>query len=102
MIFTKIAERRHTLGLRPWSAVTVMNWRNYIVATTDTHAGKPRINGTRIAVELIPDGLAAGWTEARIVEAYPHVDVTQIRAVVAFASSRVGQDRSLSGVEAAA
>lgn len=79
-----------------------MGWRDYIVATADTCAGKPRIKGTRITVELILDSLAAGWTEARIIEAYPHLNTTQIRAAVAFASSRVSQDTTLSGIEAAA
>jgi uncharacterized protein (DUF433 family) len=79
-----------------------MVWRDYIVATSDTCSGKPRIKGTRITVELILDSLAAGWSEAKIIEAYPQLDVMQIRAAVAFASSRVGQDSTLSGIEAAA
>ncbi|MEO6967345.1 MAG: DUF433 domain-containing protein [Rhodanobacteraceae bacterium] len=79
-----------------------MDWKDQIVATADTCTGKPRIKGTRITVELILNSLAAGWTEARIVEAYPHITVEQIRAAVAFASSRVGQDSTLAGIEAAA
>ncbi|NCT68267.1 MAG: DUF433 domain-containing protein [Rhodanobacteraceae bacterium] len=78
-----------------------MNWKDHIVATADTCAGKPRIKGTRITVELILDNLAAGRAEAQIIESYPHLAVEQIRAAVAFASSRVGQDSSLTGFEAA-
>lgn len=79
-----------------------MGWKDYIVATADTCAGKPRIKGTRITVELILDCLAGGWSEAQIIEAYPHVNATEIRAAVAFASNRVSQDSTLSGIEAAA
>ncbi|MGH8191127.1 MAG: DUF433 domain-containing protein [Rhodanobacteraceae bacterium] len=79
-----------------------MDWQDHIVATADTCCGKPRIKGTRITVELILNCLAAGWTEAQIVESYPHISVGQIRAAVAFASSRVGRDSTLTGFEAAA
>ena len=67
-----------------------MNWKEHIVATVDTCAGKPRIKGTRITVELLLNCLAAGMSETAIIEAYPHVPVAQMRAAVAFASSRVG------------
>lgn len=63
-----------------------------IVATADTCAGRPRINGTRITVELILDSFAAGWGEAQIIAAYPHLEAEQIRAAVAFASKRVARD----------
>lgn len=68
----------------------VMGWNDYIVATADTCAGRPRVKGTRITVELILDSLAAGRTEAQIIEAHPQLDATQIRAAIAFASRRVG------------
>jgi len=79
-----------------------MDWKEHIVATADTCAGKPRIKNTRITVELILNCLAAGMGEAAIIEAYPHITATQIRAAVAFASSRVGRDSTLAGFEAAA
>ncbi|MGH8162452.1 MAG: DUF433 domain-containing protein [Gammaproteobacteria bacterium] len=79
-----------------------MDWKDHIVATADTCTGKPRIKGTRITVELILNCLAAGWTEQRIIEAYPHINAEQIRAAVAFAGSRVGRDSTLTGFEAAA
>lgn len=79
-----------------------MDWREHIIATADTCSGKPRIKGTRITVELIMNCLAAGMTEAGIIEAYPHISTEQIRAAAAFAGSRVGRDSTLSGFEAAA
>ena len=79
-----------------------MNWKDHIIATADTCFGKPRINGTRITVELVLSYIATGKTEADILEAYPHLTVEQIRAAVAFAASRVSRETTLSGFEAAA
>ena len=79
-----------------------MNWENHIIATADTCSGKPRVKGTRITVELLLNNLATGLTEAQIIEAYPHITAEQIRAAVAFASSRVAAESTLAGVEAAA
>lgn len=72
-----------------------MDWQNHIVASADTCVGKPRIKGTRITVELLLNWFAAGWTEKQILEAYPHINAEQVRAAVAFASSRVGRDAML-------
>jgi uncharacterized protein (DUF433 family) len=79
-----------------------MNWQDHIVATADTCAGKPRRKGTHITVELILNCLASGWSEGQIIDAYPYINVKQIRAAVAFASSRVGRDSTLTDFEAAA
>lgn len=68
-----------------------MDWQGIITATADTCAGKPRIQGTRITVEHVLHYLAAGRTEAEIIEAYPHITAGQIRAAVAFARSRVAR-----------
>ncbi len=79
-----------------------MNWKDQIVATADTCFGKPRIKDTRITVELVLSYLAAGKTEADIIEAYPHITAEQIRAAVAFAGSRVARETTLTDFEAAA
>ena len=79
-----------------------MHWEDHITATADTCSGKPRIKGTRITVELLLNNFAAGLTEAQIIEAYPHVTAEQIRAAVAFASSRVAGEPTLAGIEASA
>ena len=79
-----------------------MHWKGHIVATADTCFGKPRIERTRITVELVLSYVAAGKTEADIFETYPHLTVEQIRAAVAFACNRVGSEATLSGVEAPA
>jgi uncharacterized protein (DUF433 family) len=48
--------------------------------------GKPRIRGTRIAVELILELLAAGESEANIIDSYPGITHGDILACLAFAS----------------
>jgi len=61
-----------------------MDWHEHIVATPDTLFGRPRISGTRIGVDFILDLLASGWSEAQILENYPHLQPTQLQAVFAF------------------
>lgn len=48
--------------------------------------GKPCIKGTRIAVDLILRKLAAGETEADLLEGYPHLTREDIRQALAFAA----------------
>jgi uncharacterized protein (DUF433 family) len=56
--------------------------------TTDPEilAGKPVIRGTRLAVEFILELLAAGQTEAEILENYPGLSREDILACLAYAS----------------
>jgi uncharacterized protein (DUF433 family) len=48
--------------------------------------GKPCVKGTRITVELILRKLGAGRSFAEILEAYPQLTESDIRAVLAFAA----------------
>lgn len=59
-------------------------WQDRIVTSPDTLFGKPRIRGTRIGVEFILDLLASGWSEAKILESYPHLTQADLQAVFAF------------------
>jgi len=61
-----------------------MNWQDRIVSDPETLFGKPRIKGTRIGVEFVLDLLATGWTEAQILENYPHLKPEDLQAVFAF------------------
>ena len=61
-----------------------MSWQGRIVTTPDTLFGKPRIAGTRIAVDFVLDLLASGWSEAKILEQYPHLKAEDLQAVFAF------------------
>jgi len=60
------------------------DWKERIVSDADTLCGKPRIRGTRIGVEFVLDLLASGWTEAQILESYPHITQQDLQAVFAF------------------
>jgi uncharacterized protein (DUF433 family) len=61
--------------------------------------GKPVIKGTRITVEHIMRHLAAGWTEAELIDAHPHLTSEDIRATCAYAADRVAEDRVLAIAE---
>lgn len=61
-----------------------MDWKDRIVATPDTLVGKPRIKGTRIGVEFVMQLFASGWTEAQVLESYPHLTREDLQAVFAF------------------
>ncbi len=63
-----------------------MPWRERIVADPEILAGKPVIRGTRIAVELILELLAAGQPATEILENYPGLTKDDVLACLAYAS----------------
>lgn len=69
-----------------------MNWREYIDRSPDVLAGKPRIRRTRIGVELILARLGEGWRIEQLLEAYPQISETQVRACLAFAAEMLATD----------
>lgn len=60
------------------------DWHGRIVSDPETLFGKPRINGTRIGVEFVLDLLASGWSEAQILDSFPHVKQQDLEVVFAF------------------
>ena len=70
-----------------------MDWRPYIVADPTILVGKPVIKGTRLAVELILELIAEGWSESDLVRNYPGLTREQILACVAYAKERVSDER---------
>ena len=52
--------------------------------------GKPVIRGTRVPVELLLRRLSEGATEEDLLESYPHLERSDIRAALAFAASEIG------------
>lgn len=54
--------------------------------------GKPVVRGTRIAVELIPEKLAAGESEDQILRAHPRLTREAIHAALAFAAEALRAD----------
>jgi uncharacterized protein (DUF433 family) len=55
--------------------------------------GKPIVRGTRIAVELILELLAEGWSEASILENYPQLVHEDILACLAYARDVMRSER---------
>lgn len=68
-------------------------WRERIVVDPKILVGKPVIKGTRIAVELIIDLLARGYTHDQIIEQYDHITRADIQACLAYASETLRSER---------
>lgn len=69
-----------------------IEWREHIVTDPDVAAGKPVVRGTRLAADFILGLLAAGWSEAQLLESYPTLTPEAIRAVFAYAAEVLGQE----------
>ena len=72
-----------------------MDWKDHIETDPDICGGRPRIKGTRLTVEFLLGLKAAGWSEARILENYPHIADDDLRAVFAFAQELIEQEKFL-------
>jgi len=57
-----------------------------VVSNPDIMMGKPTIKDTRITVESILERLAAGESEAQIMEANPRLSTNDIRDALRFAT----------------
>ena len=55
--------------------------------------GKPVVRGTRIAVELVIDLLAEGWSHEQILSNSPHLAPEDITACLRYAGSMMKQER---------
>jgi len=64
-----------------------VDWRQFIERKPGVLGGKPVIKGTRISVQLILERLGDGWTEAELLDAYPHLTPEHIRAAQAYAAA---------------
>lgn len=60
-----------------------------ITLDPEVMGGKPCIRGLRVTVGTILGLLAAGHSEARILEAYPYLEPEDIREALAYATWRV-------------
>ncbi len=63
-----------------------MPWSERIIVDPEILAGKPVVRGTRLAVEFILGLLAAGQSEAEILENYPGLTKADVLACLAYAS----------------
>ena len=61
---------------------------NFIAVDPDICFGKPCIKGTRITVYDILNWLSTGMTTNEIIEDFPELQETHIKAALAFAATR--------------
>ena len=65
-----------------------MDYRSLITIEPGKRGGRPCIRGMRIAVYDILGWLAAGMTNAEIMDDFPELTVEDIRAALAYAADR--------------
>lgn len=65
-----------------------MDYQSRITSEPGKRSGKPCIRGLRITVYDVLEYLAAGMTEAQILEDFPDLMAEDIRACLAFAADR--------------
>lgn len=70
-----------------------MNWRDRITSNPDVLTGKPVIDGTRLSVEHVLGLLENGWSEADILESYPHLEPKDIRACLGYAREVMAEEK---------
>jgi uncharacterized protein (DUF433 family) len=70
-----------------------MSWHERIVHDPDILAGKATVRGTRLAVDMIVDHMAAGWSTAELIESYPSLTEEDIRSCLAYAAEAVRAER---------
>ncbi len=72
------------------------SWRELIVHDPNILGGKATIRGTRLAVDFLLDLLGGGWTVAEILENYPGLTETELRACLSYAAEAVRAERVFS------
>lgn len=70
-----------------------MDWRERITSNPDVLAGKPVIEGTRLSVEHVLGLLETGWSEADILESYPHLNPEDVRACLGYAREVMAEEK---------
>jgi len=56
-------------------------------------AGKPIIDGTRLSVEHVLELLENGWSEADILQSYPHLNPGDVRACLGYAREVLAEEK---------
>jgi uncharacterized protein (DUF433 family) len=57
--------------------------------------GKPVIRGTRITVEMIVRKIGEGMAERDLLDAYPGLDVADIRAALTYAADSLAHEETI-------
>jgi uncharacterized protein (DUF433 family) len=65
------------------------DWRERIAIDPAIHHGEPCIKGTRVPVSVIVGSIADGDTPEQILEAWPQLTGTDVRAALKFAAEAV-------------
>lgn len=68
-------------------------WQERIIISAEVLNGKPLVRGTRLAVELVVELLANGWSEEEIIRNYLGLDSADIRACLQYASAVLRAER---------
>ncbi len=66
-----------------------LNWRERIVIDPAIHHGEPCIKGTRVPVSVIVGSIADDDTPEQIIDAWPQLNVDDIKAALKFAAEAV-------------
>ena len=74
-----------------------MNYREKIVTDPEIMLGKPIIKGTRVTVELVLRKLSEGATEKELLEAYPDLQRTDIRAALSYSADVISKEEMIVG-----
>jgi uncharacterized protein (DUF433 family) len=72
-----------------------IDYRTIITLEPGKRGGKPCIRGLRITVYDVLSWLADGMSESEILEDYPELETSDIRACLAFAADR---ERNVSAI----
>ena len=67
-------------------------WQAWITTDPGILSGKPIVKNTRLSVSFLLGLLAQGWTEAQILENYPHLSCEGLRAALSFAQEIVDEE----------
>lgn len=70
-----------------------MNWQERIIFDPQILAGKPVIQGTRLAVEFVVDLMGQGWNESQILSNYPGLKSEDVQACLQYASEVLHAER---------
>lgn len=70
-----------------------MGWRAHIIVDPEVLVGKPVIKGTRIAVELVIDLMAHGYSKKQILDQYDHLTAEDIQACLAYVGETLRSER---------
>jgi uncharacterized protein (DUF433 family) len=72
-----------------------MNANERIEINPAVMQGKPVIKGTRIPVELVLRKLGEGATESDLLDAYPDLTASDIRAAMTYAADALAHEESV-------